>query len=376
MFQAGTATTFVSAIELCRPSLRIKVSDSAPADLEVQSFSVADAFRRFGSELQRLANFQPNLEALEHRTTLWAIAKGWRAHVFVMSRGERLEAAFFLRERLILGVPTGYFVGGDHMGETCLLCEPSQRRHHLRWFVERILQRQAFAVHLQSDEPHSLSIRATDLREGCAMSCARIASRWRHQLGASFDDSLAQFGKRTRRNLRHSLRVSTQNDWEFVPSLTEEELQLSAAQIDRCATYPASQEVLNARAGLRARLPGFFSAGLKAPTGEWLSTISGVRSDDGVTRVLWQHNTSLVNHSLCTVMRALMIEEEVKRATRRIEYVSGTNNLMEHYCHEEPSTRTIFLKRDWRLRIFKLLLRSPVVPPQNVLKAELQAGGL
>ncbi len=374
MLQAGSAAALVPAVDVYPPSQQRENTPFLAAEFRVHSLSSADAFDRFGPELNQLATTRSDFAALEHRIGLWSIAKGWRSRVFVVCKGEKLKAAILLRERRLLGISTGYFLGGDDLGDICLLCEPAQRRHILRWFLQWILQRRAFVVHLQSGESHSLSIRSTDLWSGCSVHKTRLTSRWRHELAATFDDSVAALGKRTRRNLRHSLRLALQNDWRFVPSLTEQEIQESIQLVDEHATYPASLDVLEARAKLRSQLFGFFSAGVRDAHGNWLSTISGTRSAAGVTRVLWQHNSICPGVSLCTVMRALLIDAEVKNKSRRIEYYSGTNSLMEHYCLPENSTRTIFVKRGLRFKIFRLLLRLPVASPHNVLRTEMLAG--
>lgn len=376
MFQAGTAAALAPAAELYRPFQQRESSTFLAGEFRVHVLTSAAAFERFGPQLHKLTNGEPELTALEHRMGLWSIAKGWRSRVFVVCKGDKLEAAVLLRERSILGVPTGYFLGGDDYGDICLLCEPSQRRYMLRWFLQWLLRRKAFVVHLQSGAAHSLSIRSTDLWSGCSMRKTRITSRWRHELGDTFDTSIAALGKRTRRNLRHSLRLAAQNGWQFVPALTESEIQESAQRIDETATYPASQAVLAARAKLRSQLLCFFTAGIRDAQGKWLSTISGTRSANGITRVLWQHNSTCPGVSLCTVMRALLVQAEVENESRRIEYYSGTNSLMEHCCLEESSTQTIFVKSGLRFKMFRSLIGLPIASSNNVLRAAMLAGEL
>ena len=116
--------------------------------------------------LRDLQRYAAPLEALRLRSSdpgsvislpEWLAARhvpeGWAARAILLHEDKQLEAALFLLEKTVAGISTGYFRGGDALGETLLLCEAGREEEYRTLILNLLLKRRrAFLVIL--DEPN------------------------------------------------------------------------------------------------------------------------------------------------------------------------------------------------------------------------------
>jgi hypothetical protein len=162
--------------------------------------------------------------------------------------------------------------------------------------------------------------------------------RRRLQLGQTFEQTLASFGKSTRVHFRYYRK---RFEARFAPvflgdargSLSEAEfLALNAG-----SCYPADPVDCLLKLHNSVHQPNGFLSTLRDSSGCCISAVGGWRSGDTVV-IQWQANSmAYEKYSLVTVMRALCLEYEVSRGTREMSYLGGTSHSMHHaFAPEAP----------------------------------------
>jgi hypothetical protein len=193
-------------------------------------------------------------------------------------------------------------------------------------------------------------------------------------LGRTLDETLARLGKHTRRNLRYyRRRLETDFGAEFVPEV--EMRREEFLEMNRRSTNPAAEDVMDWRFSLieRSRMhPGTMFAGLRAADGRWLSLIGGRRHGQ-TTELDWQMNLAgLPHYSLCTAMRAYLLEEEIARGVRKLVCQGGTPHPMR-FAFSCAETTDILAVRRWSTRAWLLRRFSRwIFPEKNFLAATLR----
>jgi hypothetical protein len=279
-----------------------------------------------------------------------------RCAAVLIRRGQELEACVLFYEHCRLGVGLGLFRGGDYIGESLVAGPEAHRVHYVHLASQALLkERRVHGV--------SLSIKAY------ADSCIGImgpASNFRRfrvtevqhklPLESTYEGMLARLGPRTRRSLagkRQQLEKST--NVKFMPALEPEQalqvmLALEARSMPRRIT-----KFFHARYRLLRLNSDFFTMGLRLPDGPWLSLLTGWRRN-GVTYVdLQMNDMHYKKESLSAVMRAFMLEHEIARKQKLINFVGGSSLLLRRYCEPiEPCTDVFIWKPCLRARFFEL----------------------
>lgn len=340
--------------------------------LRARLCSPRKAFTRYGRDIEELRSLLPE-NARITTTAVWHDAlpspSGWTSRVLVLEQAGHVVAAMFLRERTLWGLGTGWLRGGDGLGETLILCSPQAEQNLLAAAVETLLQsRRAFIVLLDrpggGDTP-VLEFQTPTIR---VRKCSPVI-HWQLELKSTFDETLAAFGHRSRRNLRHALRHVAARRWEFLPVLTEPQVWEATDTLSRQSTHPFAQSSGQARLQLDRSVSGAFSMGLRDACGRWLSIITGRRTPSGTTEVFWQSNARDVRHeSVCTTMRALLLQHELAIGAIRLRYIGGTCPLMQHCCVGEPSLQISIARKGLRLWLVKQLARTRLLSPTHPMR--------
>lgn len=338
-----------------------------------EALSARAAFQLHGHEIERLRRSLPE-ETRYLFTPEWQgarpLPRGWRQRVLLLRESGVLQAAFFYRERTFLGLRTGFCRGGNALGEPLLLCAAERHAEmSAKATTELLSARRNFLLLLDTPAGEDLSFLAVP-GNGLETHSVQTTIWWRHTLQPTFDTSIATFGHRTRRNLRHALRHVQRAGWEFLPELTEAEMQAAMKSLAARATHPVPDGALQARMDLTQALPAF-SMGLRDRHGVWLSVLTGRRTPDGITEIFWQSNARVPSESVCLTLRALLVAEEVRRGTRQLRYLGGTNPLLEHCCEEETSTQTSVARTGLRLRVLRWLMRTRLPSLAHPLRQHL-----
>jgi hypothetical protein len=261
---------------------------------------------------------------------------------------EEIEGAALLYEYQVAGVGCRIFVADYHGGDRTVIASQPFRAQIASLACAALLAQGALAVQLTYQTDPSGP-------DESLLGAPKGSSRWRRAssvrvmhgfvpLEDSYDATLSQLGKHTRRNLRASRRNAEANlGYTFVadPVLSKEEFMA----LNRVSTYPVSDELAAWRHDAMKLIPGCLFLGIRGSNGEWLSVIGGRRHENG-SFVEWQMNRAdMTSFSLGTLMRSHLIEHEVQRGTKRLCFVGGTSHSIKHSIGPEHFVDLVALRR-------------------------------
>ncbi len=264
-----------------------------------------------------------------------------------------VEGAALFFEYRVLGVRTGIVGTGDAVGFSSVVA-PVGRRAPLAAAATKAMMERGATVVLATFECAGES----DRRAGMAGTPDMIwASRKRNvgrmlNLQSTMDATLATMGKSTRFNLRYyRRRLEKQMPLEYVANaaslLQDTDLQaLNAASLN-----PVDAREFRRRVDVASTLPDSFITGLRGPDGQWLSLAGGWRQD-GTTVLHWQMNRAgMEKHSIGTVMRSYLLEDEIARGASRLLIFGGTPHSMRHAFAQEPVSDLILQRQGFRAKV-------------------------
>ncbi len=250
-----------------------------------------------------------------------------------VNRPDRLESAVLLYEQLVFGVASGLYSADYHGGIRTVIAPAELRARTAFAAGARLVQEGALLVHVSYEG------------EQCPTQVDgdRSAGRWRTvrwagiprpisgylPLESSFDATLANMGKHTRRNLRYyRRRAEAELGVEFVPRV---EMSLEDfLEANQSSLNLVPDEVATDRYRSMGRLKRPLFCGVRDSSGRWLSLIGG-RRHEGTTEIVWQINRSgLPRYSISTVMRAYLLEHEIAEGTARLAFEGGTLHSIKH----------------------------------------------
>jgi hypothetical protein len=213
-------------------------------------------------------------------------------------------------------------------------------------------------------------------RSGAHYSTAfRVRSAPRYlELQPTIEATLARMGAHTRRNLRlYRRRAVTELGAEFVPQVSID--RHDYFELNRASTNPAPGDQACWRYELFRRAETddrVLLCGLRGRDGQWLSLIGG-RRNGTTTEIDRQLNRAgLPRFSLCTAMRAFLLEHEIARGTKRLVFEGGTPHPMRFAFTNGQTVDLLAVRRHsaraWLLRRFA----ARIFPEKNFLRGALK----
>jgi hypothetical protein len=282
-----------------------------------------------------------------------------RCSAVLIRRDRELEACVLFYEHTRLGVGIGLFRGGDYIGESLVVGREPLRATYVHLAIQALLKK--WRIH-----GVSLTIKASTGRcieiMGPASDFRRfLSSEVQHKLPLenTYEGMLASLGPRTRRSLagkRQQLEKSA--NVKFLPELEPDNALEVMLELEPKSMPQRVTAFFHARHHLLRAKSDFFSMGLRLPDGPWLSLLSGWRCH-GVTYVdLQMNDMHYKKESISAVMRAFMLENEIARKQRLINFVGGSSLLLRRYCEPlEPCTDFFVAKPGLRSDFFEMLAR-------------------
>lgn len=267
---------------------------------------------------------------------------------FPPTDADEIEGAILLYEYRMAGVGCKVFVSDYHGGDRTVIAPLSLRAQIASLGCSALLAKGALAVQITYHaDPLSPEGPFVHDAKGSSRWCRASSIRSMHgyvPLEDTYDATLANFGKHTRRNLRASRRhAEAKLGYTFVadPVISKEEF----LAFNRASTYPVSDELAAWRHDAMKRMRGRLFLGIRSRAGEWLSIIGGRRHQNG-TFVEWQMNRAdMTEFSLGTLMRSHLLEYEVQRGSRRLYLVGGTSHSMKYAFGMEHFVDLVAMQR-------------------------------
>jgi hypothetical protein len=366
-------------------------SHAAPQDWRVhvlRGSARLAAMRPMLAELSRRTGQENALDSLEYLLggptmrgkTPYLVLVGLRAGVSgELATAGDLEGAVLLHEYQIAGRGARVFATHDITGQRTVFA-PAAIRIQVAQIAACALAEQGALMALISIEGkvqpeglEGLQELSADLHSSCRLALRTRAMPHDLVVEASFQATLANLGKHTRRNLRYyRRRAEADLGSTFVPQV---EISLPEfLEMNRNSTNPGSDSDAAWRYECLADL-GRVIAGVKAGNGQWLSLVGG-RRYGGVTQIEWQMNRAgLPRYSLSTVMRSYLLEHEAESGTVRLIFLGGTPHSMRHSLAKTDVLDLLVVRRSLPAR---LLLRFAgwIFPKSNFLGNVLQDADL
>ena len=307
-------------------------------------------------------------------------------------RGDTLVGAVLLFEYQTVLHGTRVFSTSDGTGRRNVLAAPAERPRVAAMAARALMKQGARIVHIAFNQEHHDGLSAEPggaarwtagrARKAIGDEVARVrhgkkVGLWAmHEqemplylpLAVTYDQTLARIGQKTRANLRYYRKRC---EAEFGCHFTAEvRIPLEDFLVfNRQCTYAVSDELATWR--YRSLGENTFLCGIRersGPAGEgaWLSLVGG-RRQNGYAEIDWQMNRAdLPASSLSTVVRAYLIEDEVRRGTTRLYIEGGTpHSIRQSFACERVFELTV-KQQSTAVRLLERFA-SVVFPPKNYL---------
>ena len=317
-------------------------------------------------DLRRRCDQEDDLTTDPHYFVAANTQKNKRVAAVLVRRNGTLEAYVFFVEHCSFGLCLGSFRGGDYMGQGLVVgCEP-HRTNYVHLATQALLRHwrtHSISFTGKASLAQSLAVMGTDAPR-------RLISQRDIQhtlpLESTYHATLAAMGPRTRRSLAGKRRQLEQTaQVVFLGELKEEQSREAMGQLARQSISTRIAAFYDARLQLMREHHDFFCMGLCLPDGTWLSIVSGWRRN-GVTYVdLQMNDRRFKKESISAVMRAFLLEHEIDRGQRLINFVGGSSLLLRRYCRPTEQCTDVFLWRPGlRAALFRKLI--PHFKPESV----------
>ena len=297
-----------------------------------------------------------------------SVAAQRRPWTVLMWEDEVLLGAVLLREQLTFGFATGYLYASDAAADDFIVCHAGGEADVLRSCIDALIDRFPTAVVL-------LATRAdySHLPWNHCAGAAKSSVRYRLELKASWDETLKQFGVRSRRNLRYYPRRLMSEGAVFQADLSEQDVRSAALELRTKADFSTTLLHLGETFAAHSRTPGNFAAGLRKADGQWLSLLLGWR-EHGSTYVFFQMNDiTQPQSSISTTIRSLFVQDEFVRGASQILFVSSSSSLMESGCLEDEQFILLLARRTPRKWIIRQIADRTLPPEHRLRKVLSQA---
>jgi hypothetical protein len=264
---------------------------------------------------------------------------------------EDIRAAALFFEYRIAGIRTGMFSTDDAVGYRTVIAARHERDRFASRAAQALLNSGAHIVltnYDRSGDAPRPTVQGKALEGWRERTVRRILP-----LGATLEDTLAQFGQATRFNLRYyRRRLAKRVQLEFVedarPHITTSEFAaLNAASLNPLD----SADEVDLRWNCSCELTDSFVVGLRSSDGKWISLIGGWRQET-MTVLHWQMNAAgYEQDSIGTVMRSFFLEHEIARGARELLIFGGTAHTINRAFTEDTIVDLLLCRDTFRARV-------------------------
>ena len=279
-------------------------------------------------------------------------------------RADDLFGAALVYEYEVFGRASGVYVTEDGAGGRTVIGAPTERAALTIKVCEHLIERGARLALLSYKEDVNPEKQDAEI----ARQVRRNGTMWGSQvrdmstymtIRPTFQETLAQLGKHTRRNLRYyRRRTESELGCRFYSEVRTAMSRAEFGDLNRMSTHPVEDRVMARRYEDLSRFPESFCVGLRAEDGRWLSLMAG-RRHHGNTEVDWQLNRAgMERFSLGTAVRSYFLENEVALRTKRLYFEGGTPHTMRHSLVTEEAVDIIALRPSWDVRLMSAFARS------------------
>ena len=270
-----------------------------------------------------------------------------RPFAIFLRSGRDLHAVVSASELRAAGVPSGTYLIGDIVGDGPVIGEPCNTGRYLSVAAKALLEQRPLAhtiracVNTGGDD----WVMSADGIE--PVSIRRRSIRRRLALAETFPKMLLRFGIHTRRHLqRKRVILESQHRSRFSPRLNPREAFETMVALADSSLPRRSLQQHRKRYELLSVRPSAFAMALQEPRGDWLSFLSGWRSQRRTYIDLQMNNGRFPNDSVSAVMRSYMLEHEIGLGQTDVVFVGGSSVMLQRYCEEDEECVDLLFQQE------------------------------
>lgn len=309
---------------------------------------------------------------------------GWRPGIVVVYQAPDVVGIINMKERAVSGIPTGVMYYDGSLG-SLVLGEPLHQQRLFRAGMEALLKSpRVRAVRLRilpdSDEHQVVQqlIDSWSIKAHYSPIQYDDFGIWKHhtrlRLAGTYEEFLEGLGTSTRHNFRRYRRRFEASGHCFIERLSMDELRSATLDLLPKSKLTSGTAKISFRTEylyMVASAHRSLAVGLKHKNGEWLSVIGGwYRSGGAVICIQCNNEEDFGSDSLCTVIRAYLIELLIRQGLSELVFWYGTGAPLRHYAIHVP---TIDVRLDVRKRLWRVasMLASTIGPllPERLAEA-------
>jgi len=287
-----------------------------------------------------------------------------------------VHAAVLIYEHRFLGLPLGVFSSDGYNDFRTIIAPEHERRAVAILIAKLLLENDAHIVKISAEGSFEPAESITAQLEGANAFWAQQEREYRYvfPLGATFEETLAKFGKSTRFNLRYyRRRLSRRMHCEVVADARGQLAHKELKSLNANSLNPLPFQEFEKLYQNLSCLPHGFLFGVREVGGGWIGLVGGWRQ--GTTTVLhWQLNVrGYEKDSLVNVVRSYFLEHIVQQGARKLVIYGGTIHSMSHSFVVSPAFDLAVRRRTLRSALLRLCMKmqlrlSPDQPKDGALK--------
>jgi hypothetical protein len=283
-----------------------------------------------------------------------------------------------MRERAVSGIPNGVMYYDGSLS-SLVLGNPLHQQKLFRAAMEALLKSpRVRAVRLRilpgSDEHQVVNqlVDSWSIEARYSPIQHDDCNIWKHHTILPLADTYEQFleglGTSTRHNFRRYRRRFDASGHCFVERLSMDELRSATLEVDPKSKFTSGTKKMTFRErylDMVAAADRPLAVGLKHKNGEWLSVIGGwYRSGGAVICVQSNNERDFGAYSLCTVIRAYLIELLIRQGLSELVFWCGIGAPLSHYAALVPTIDVCLdvTKSPWRVARMLASTIGPLLP--------------
>jgi len=281
------------------------------------------------------------------------------------STAEDMAGAILVFEYRVLGLRSRFVTTNDRSGKQCFVAMNGAEPAILDACIEALCADGAnlllLAIHREDGQAGDRllsQLRHKKVRHRRSAVRERRRKSFMPLLG-TVDDTYAQLGRKTRKNLGYYKRLAEKE----LGATFEEQVQLdleSFLAINRRCMYAVPEDVARWRHACLSDLPSAFMSGVKDRDGNWLSLI-GCRRWGTTVEILWQMNIDGYRDlSLAIVARSFLIESEIALGSTRLQIEGGAAHSLYGSFEEENILDFVRMRETLAARMLRFATRRVV----------------
>jgi hypothetical protein len=303
---------------------------------------------------------------------------GYRPGIVMVYEAHDVVGIVYMKERAVSGIPNGIMYYDGSLNSP-VVGNPLRQHNLFRAAMEALLKSpRVRAVRLKllpgSDEHQVVNQLVDSWSIEARYSPIRYDdySVWKHHtllpLAATYEQFLEGLGTSTRHNFRRYRRRFDASGHCFVERLSMDELRSATLDIAPKSKLTSGTEKMTFRrqcVNMVASVDRPLAVGLKHKNGEWLSVIGGwYRPGGAVVCVQSNNERDFGADSLCTVIRAYLIELLIGQGQGELVFWCGTGAPLSHYAALVPTIDVCLdvTKSPWRVARMLASTIGPLLP--------------